>query len=75
MARFLPPNTEPYAKVYFCHYGKPLLANRGLKFAVDFENVMLNVPNQRRTAVGFPAKKVPNFSNEICTENVWKSHI
>ena len=25
--------------------GKPLTANRGLKFAVDFENAKLNVPN------------------------------
>ena len=25
--------------------GEPLMAKLGLKFAVDFENVMLNVPN------------------------------
>ena len=36
MACFFPPN----AKVYFCHNGKLLRANRGLKFAVDFENGM-----------------------------------
>jgi len=35
---------QPYAKLSFCHYDKLLTAHQGLKFAVDHENAMLNVP-------------------------------